>query len=151
MIASEIYKFELNQYDKEGVNTETGVYFMLQIKEWEIDFHKKHPFYFANTLTANPSFMILLNRCLDLGNKQQCGMDYIDGEIDLDVSLEIESHSEVKTVYAIGSEIEGNEDEPLLLMVDDRMRDGSVLLEYTEDSEDEEDETLVPIDSDMWV
>jgi len=148
MVISEIYNFQLNQYDKEGVNTETGVYFMLQIKEWEIDFHKKHPLYFANTLTANTSFMILLNHCLDLGTHEQCGMDLIDGEIDLDANLEMESHSDVQTIYAIGSEIEENSEEPILLVVNDSLPDGTVVLEYSPDDDGDRIVEPIPVVSD---
>ena len=134
MVLQEIYSFEMHKFDDEGVNAETGQYFMELIGEYERDFHEKHPIYFANYLFANDSAMNMFNRALDMEEDQKCGMDLIDGEIDLETNMEIETYSDIRTVYAIGSEMKENE-EPVFLIIDDKIGDGKIILKYIPDDD----------------
>ena len=147
MFAQESYRFQKNKFNNKGINIENGLFFLDVIKEWEIDFHKKYPFCFANHLFANNSTMILLDGCLDIkSNEESCGMDLIDGQIDLETNLKIEDHCQIKSIYGIGSAIEINEDEPLYLVIDDKLADGTVILKYKPDNDSEETETPIPIE-----
>ena len=113
-------------------------FFLETINEWEQDFHEKNPLYYANHLFANYTFMKVLDRCMDFGNDEQCGVDLIDGKVDLDTSLEISKKSPVQTIFALGAF--HDDDEALFLMIDDKLDNGTVLLSYLpEDDEDDND------------
>ncbi len=141
MVLQEVYSFEMHNFDDEGVNIETDQYFMELIGEYERDFHEKHPTYFANYLFANDSTMNMFNKALDMEENQKCGMDLIDGEIDLETNMEIETYSDIRTVYAIGSEMKENE-EPVFLIIDDKIGDGKIILKYIPDDDNsKENET----------
>ena len=134
MVLQEVYSFEMHEFDDEGVNAETDQYFMELIGEYERDFHEKHPIHFANYLFANDSTMNLFNKALDMEEDQKCGMDLIDGEIDLETNMEIETYSDIRTVYAIGSEMNENE-EPVFLIIDDKIGEGKIILKYIPDDD----------------
>lgn len=149
MVFQEIYKFRYYDYDDEGINIETGIYFLDIIKAWEIEFHNTYPLGYANYLFANESTMILLNKCLDLDKSQKCGMELINGEIDIDTNIEIGKFSDITTVYAFNSQIEENIEEPLFLVIDEKIKDGKVLLKFIPDDDSEEDESHIPVNSDL--
>ena len=145
MITQELYNFTKNKFNDKGVTTETVQFFLELIEEFELDFHNNHPICFANYLFADSSTMILFNQSLDAEEDENCGMDLINDEIDLDANLAIEEFSELKTIYAIGSKIKQNEDEPIFLMVNDKISDGTIVLKYIpeDDSEEIEPEPVI--------
>lgn len=145
MTIQELYNFPKTKFNNQGVNIETGQFFLELIEEIERDFHNNHPICFANHLFANSSTMILFNQSLDAEEDENCGMDLINGEIDLDANLAIEEYSELKTIYAIGSKIEENEDEPIFLVVNDKISDGIIVLKYIPDDDSEEIEISEPV------
>lgn len=145
MIIQEIYTYPKEQYDGEGVNIENDKLFLESIRDWEEDFHEKHPHCYANYLLANDAAMKLIDICLDLDDDQHCGMDLIDGKVDVDANMEMETYSKTKTVYALGSQLDGNEEEPIFLIIDDSIADGVVYLKYVPD-EDREREDEVPVE-----
>jgi hypothetical protein len=58
----------------------------------------------------------------------------------------VDTHSDNNTIYAIGSELEGNEDEALFLVTDNDMVDGVVVLKFiTDDNDNTEEEAPVHI------
>lgn len=83
--------------------------------------------------------MILLDVCFDLEKEgeYEFGMDAIDGKVDVDANMDMEEHSNRKTIYAIGSEIKENEDESIYLAADDALSEGIVLLKYISDDSDD--------------
>ena len=85
--------------------------------------------------------MNLFNQALDMEENQKCGMDLIDGRVDLETNLEIETYSEIQTVYAIDSEIEENKEEPVFLVIDDKIGDSKIKLKYLPDDDSRENET----------
>lgn len=130
----QLYEFNSKDYNADGTNFTDGQFFLEVIGKWEKDFHDRY-FPFSSThLIANTSSMILIKSCFDLGSKEDCGMDMIDGEIDLDTNLKLEGYSERTTIYGIGSKLD--EDEPLLLVRDDTMGDGMILLKYVPDNDE---------------
>jgi len=145
MIIQELYNFPKTKFNNQGVNTETGQFFLELIEEFERDFHDNHPICFANHLFANSSTMILFNQSLDVNEDENCGMDLINDEIDLDANLAIEEFSELQTIYAIGSKIKHNEDEPIFLVVNDKISDGTIVLKYIPDDDSEDIEIPEPI------
>lgn len=94
--------------------------------------------------------MNIVNKAFNMNDDESCGMELIDGEVDIDTNLEIEKFSSTKTVYAIGSKITENEDEPIFLVTNDGISDGIVLLKYIPDDEDlDEDKVLEPVLKDV--
>jgi len=147
MQLSAVYKFVKEDYDEEGINKQTDDFFLEDLKAWEMDFKRQKGVY-ANYLFANNSVMYLFEKFLELDEDQVLGMEMIDGQIDIDTNLEIEGHSENKTIYAIGSNVEENEEEPLFLVVHDGLPNGDILLKYIPDSDDRGDEgDIAPADA----
>ena len=150
MTAEEIYKFDNSNFKKTGFHSETGQWFLDLIAEFETQFHNKFPDFYANHLFANNSTMNIINKAFNMDDDENCGMELIDGEVDIDTNLEIEKFSDTKTVYAIGSKIIENEDEPILLVTNDNISDGILLLKYISDDEDFDDEkVLAPVLKDL--
>ena len=145
MQTEEYYKFQPKDFNQHGFHVETQQWFMDLIKEFEEEFHKKFPHCFANYLFANNATMMRINQAMDLDSDESSGMDLIDGEVNLETNLEIEKYSEIKTIYAIGSKIKENEDEPIFLVLNNKIADGLILLKYIPDSESEDIETPIPV------
>ena len=139
------YKFNKWDYDENGTNKKDGSFFLEVIGDWERDFHARYSPFFSNYLFSNESTMILVKNCLVLEPEDDCGMELINGKVDLDTNLTIESHSKRQTIYAIGSKLD--EDEPMFLIIDDCMVDGIVVLKYIPDSDNEDVGENVPVPS----
>jgi hypothetical protein len=137
MQIQETYNFSAKDYNEEAFDVTTGEFFLELISRFENHFHDNHPFCYANYLFANSSTMFLFNRALDLAPDELSGMDMIDGKIDIEVNLEIEKFSKTKTIYAIGSNIKENEEEPLFLVINDKLTDGTIILKYIPDNDSE--------------
>lgn len=141
-----IYQFDKFTFDKTGYNKQDNLLFLEKIDAWELDFHQQFIPYCASHLFANSSTMLLIARSMDFNEEDRydMGMDLINGEIDIDTNMAIEEYSNRRTIYALGSKIEGNEDEPLHLIIDDSMSDGTAILKYIPDDDEEEEMTLEP-------
>lgn len=145
MFKQEYYSFNNGDFDHQGFHRKTDQWFMDLIGEFEADFHNKFPTCYANHLFANHNTMTLINKAMDLADNESSGMDMIEGEVDLDTNLAMEEFSEESTIYAIGSKIEENEDEPILLIFNNKLSDGLILLRYIDDDESQDDEEPVPV------
>jgi len=145
MFFLEYYNFNKNKFSKDGFHIDTEQWFMDLIGEFEVDFHNKFPSCYANHLFANDSTMKILDKAMQLDDDESCGMELIDGEIDLDTNLKIENYSDIQTTYAIGSKIPENEDEPLLLITNEKVSDGVIILKYISEEDTEETKVLDPI------
>ena len=139
------YKFNKWDFDENGTNTKDGSFFLEVIGKWERDFHARYFPFFSNYLFSNESTMILIKNCLVLEPEDDCGMELINGKVDLDTNLTIESHSKRQTIYAIGSRLD--EDEPMFLIIDESMVDGMVVLKYIPDVDNEDVRDDVPVPS----
>ena len=142
----QLYKFNLRDYNTDGTNLKDGQFFLDVIGTWEKDFHDRYYPFCSTHLLANASSMLLIKQSFAFNQNEDCGMDLIGGEIDLDKNLEMEKHSSRTTIYAIGSKLD--EDEPVFLVRDDTMEDGMILLKYIPDSDDREEVSPeVPVES----
>ena len=141
----EMYKYNISEFDHEGLSKTDRKFFPELIKEWEIDFNKQFSPCYANFLFSNYATMFLIDRSLGFGNKEKSGMELINGEIDVETHIKMEAHSSYQTIYAIGSEVRGNKDETLFLIIDDKLADGIVWLKYIDDTEGEEAEISDPV------
>ncbi|MCK9424363.1 MAG: hypothetical protein M0Q38_17400 [Bacteroidales bacterium] len=139
------YKFNKWDFDENGANTKDGSFFLEVIGEWERDFHDRYYPFFSNYLFSNASTMILVKNCFILEPNEDCGMELINGNVDLDTNLKIDSHSKRHTIYAVGSRLD--EDEPIYLVIDESMVDGMVILKYIPDNDNEDAGEDVPVQS----
>jgi len=141
------YKFNLKDYDNEGTCITDGKYFLDLVGEWERDFHDQYFPFTATHLFSSISTMNLIKLCLDCGSLEDCGMELLAGEVDLDRNLEMEKYSPRTTIYGIGSKLD--EDEPLLLVRDESLVDGMVILKYIPENDEDEVSPEVPVESDL--
>jgi hypothetical protein len=143
------YKFDWKDYSPNGDNIRDGKFFLELLAEWEADFHLRFSPLFATHLLGNNTAMHLIKRCYYFQQNEDVGMELFDGEIDIDKSLAIEEHSKRTTIYAIGSGLLDNDDEPLFLVRDDDMVDGMVILKYVPENDESEDAPDVPVQSEL--
>ncbi len=136
------YKFNPDDYKTDGIRISDGKFFLEILGEWEADFHHRFNPLYANTLLGGYGTMQMIKRCLDLSSNEDCGMELIDDEIDLEKSLAIEKHCKRRTVFAIGSTLQGNFEAPIYLILDYDISKGITILKY---NRDDDDETGVPV------
>lgn len=148
MFFQEYYKYNPKEFDNQGLHFNTGQWFLDLIGEFEHEFHVKFPTCYANHLFANHITMELINHSMDLANNESSGMDLIDGEVDLDSNLAMEEFSEDSTIYALGSKIKENEDEPIFLVINNKLSDGLILLKYMD--EDQSEEMQEPVNEPLY-
>lgn len=140
----QLYKFDCMEFVEGRNRSRQEYYFLDLIREWEDDFHERYSPFFANYLFANASTMILANKCLVVEPTEDMGMELIDGEIDIDTNLKVEHFSKRKTIYALGSN--HDQDEPLFFIRDEQMVDGSAILKYIPENEDDGFDPDIPVD-----
>jgi hypothetical protein len=141
MKIQETFRFNKNDFDENGFNV-SGKHFEDIISEWEVEFRNSRHI-FANHLFANSSTMYLLKRCFTSTGIEDYGMD---GEIDFNTNLEIETYSKRQTIYALGSRLEWNIDKPLFLIRDDKVSDGTVILEFILNEDEKQKKYSLNID-----
>ena len=139
------YYFNKIDFDKDGINKYDNKLFLNLIHEWDKDFNERYSPFFANYVFANDSTMILIKKCMESNTNEGYGMDLINGDIDLDTNLKIESYSKRKTVYGLGSKLNGNKDEPLFLIIDEKIGDDTVIYKYVPDDDTDDIEPEIPI------
>jgi hypothetical protein len=138
------YRIALDAYGQDGTHLRTGQLFSDLIAEFETDYHRTMRPLRANVLKGNARLLLLLESCFLKEADETFGMDMIDGEVNMDVNLKMDAHSQRTMVYAIGSGLEGNEDEPLFLVLEDSLSDRVVELSFLSDEDDDHPETETP-------
>lgn len=131
------YHFCMDDFDDKGKNS-YNKYFDDLIAEWEEDFANTYNPYFANEMIGNYSVMNLLKISMQMEEHQDMGTLISEN---FNLSLKLDDHSERQTIYAIGSRISGNFDNPLFLTIDPTMNNGEVYLKYNSDNDDNEEDT----------
>jgi hypothetical protein len=136
---------------------------MESIRKAEQDFHKRHTPLYANFLFGSSFVMgkiehYLINDAPDdtvikLFNVSEdeserlddgsltCGMELIDGELDVEASFQIAKHSQNALVYALMS----LDEDDLYLVRDERLPDNTFILKHITDEEDGGDEDAEPV------
>ncbi len=138
MNLEKIYNFKRSDYGRDGFHKTKSDYLFLDfIRECEKDFHKKLNPYYSNSLLANNSILLLLKSCFYAEENEIFGMETNDGSIDIEMNLKIKEYSDNNTIYAIGSNIEGRDDEPIFLISDNSFSDTQFSLKYIPDSDEE--------------
>jgi hypothetical protein len=141
----EYYSFNKKAFANSGYDQQQGLWFIDLIASFEEDFHAKFPHCFANHLFANTNTMNLIGIALQLEDNEMPGMDLIDGQIDMEANMKLEEYSDSTVIYALGSRITENEDEPILLVTIDTIPDGQIILKYLDEDEPSEDDHPLPI------
>jgi len=141
-----IIPFRKSDFSDDGTHIPSDKFVMELQRDWEELFYNKFKPFYANAIEGHPSAMLRLTRYMEAGEKTDYdfGMELIDGEIDIDTNLQIEKFSDLHTVYAIGSQFHENEDEPLLLLKNDSLKEEILVIKYVSD-DDGEDNVTAPV------
>ena len=137
-----IIPFRNSDYSDDGTHLHSDRFILEVQRDWEELFYNKFKPFYANAIEGHPSAMLRLTRYMEAGEETDYdfGMELIDGEIDIDTNLKIEKFSKVHTVYAIGSQFHENEDEPLLLLKNDSLKEDILVIKYVPDDDEGEEE-----------
>ncbi|MEI6174197.1 MAG: hypothetical protein WCR01_10620 [Bacteroidota bacterium] len=135
-----VVPFPKTEFMDDGTHIPTNKFIMELQHDWEESFYNRFKPYYANTIEGHPSAMLRLTKYMDVGEETDYdfGMELIDGKIDIDTNLEIEKYSKYRTVYAIGSQLHDDEDEPIILIKNDSLGEDILVLKYTPDYDEDE-------------
>jgi hypothetical protein len=145
-----IIPFRKEDFSNDGMHIPSDRFIMELQRDWEEAFYERFKPIYANAIEGHPSAMLRLTLYMDGGEKSDFdfGMELIDGNIDIDTNLKIEEYSKLQTVYAIGSQFHENEDEPLLLLKNDGLKEEILIIKYVPDDDRGEIEPdKMPIES----
>ncbi len=142
-----IFHFKKTDYRQSGFhNTRSDITFLDFIFECEQEFHRELKPLYANVMSASSATFQLLKTCFVENDGLHCGMESMDGEVDIDMNIKIEEFSENSTIYALGSMMEENIDEPIFLVVDDGLPDTCFSLKYSPDDDEEDEVPMEPVE-----
>ncbi len=133
------YKFRKSDFNTKGFNQQ-GDAFNDIVAVWETEFHKEFFPFFANCFVANFSTMELLKSCFLTDEDEEFGMD---SDLSLEENIAMEIHGGLNITYGIESGVPENAGEGLLLITDNKISDGMVILKYISDDDDDDDETPI--------
>lgn len=141
MTVKETYPFVPNNFINNGLHKfKSTILFIDFIRESEKHFHSKHNPLYANTLSANTKTLRILNACFNESENTIHGMESVAGEFDIEMNMKIADYSENEMVFAI--ERFDDDDEPLFLISDDDYADGSFVLQYISDDDENGSEKI---------
>lgn len=161
MEIKETYRFFPRDYDRAGRRKFDGVPFREVLKEFEYDFHVRHPDCYAQFMLANIGVMSILARSCNANANMIYGIELIDGEFDIDFNFIMEEASDRSNVvvYAIDSAYMTYDESglpiiddifPLGLVVDGDLGEGVLQLQGSDDDDsDDESLTTKPVNIDM--
>jgi hypothetical protein len=132
-----IFRIDLQRFDESGCSAE-GDYLPDLLEMFEREFHSYFRPVIANYLFASAATLQALRRSYETEEHEYFGMELINGVIDFEASLEMDKYSQTQTVYAIGSSVSTGEEEPLYLIIDDTLTDGTMILRYLPDEDDDD-------------
>jgi len=145
-----IVPFLATEFSNDGTHVQKDKFILNLQREWEEIFHNKFNPFFANAIEGHPSAMLRLTNYMDTGEEinYDFGMELIDGEIKIETNLEIEKFSKFTTVYAIGSQLQLEDDEPILLIKNDSLKEDILVLKYIPENDGYDNEFInMPVDS----
>lgn len=146
-----IIPFKKCDFSTDGTHLPSDKFIMEIQQDWEADFYNKFKPYYANAISGHPSAMLRLTTYMEAGEESNAdfGMDLIDGEIDIDTNLAIEEFSDHQTVYAIGSQLHNDEDNPLFLIKNENLAEEILVLSYISDDDDDDSEIYIPVNDEL--
>jgi hypothetical protein len=135
-----VVPFPKTEFMDDGTHVPTNKFIMELQHDWEESFHNKFNPLYANTIEGHPSAMLRLTKYMEVGEETDYdfGMELIDGKIDIDTNLEIEKFSKYRTVYAIGSQLQEDDDEPIFLIKNESIGEDILVLKYIPDNDEDE-------------
>jgi hypothetical protein len=139
----QIQNYNRKDFDENSFNSQ-GKIFTDLIARWEREFHDEFKPFYANHLFGNYATMRLVKNCFSSEELMNYGMD---GDYDFETNLKIDRNRAEPVVYAIGSGIPENEDEPLFISEDTSFADGVVILKYIPENDGDDDITR-PVEND---
>jgi hypothetical protein len=162
MEIKETYNFSPKDFDINGKRISDGKPFRELLKEFEFDFHTRHPNYYALYLFANHQTMLILSRSRNAKSNMIYGMDLIEGDFDPTTNHFIEKASNKKNIIVYGIDsafmqpdengISRIDEEkmiyPLTLLIDNKMKDGVLQLKYLDDDDTNDEDCNIPINVD---
>lgn len=138
-----IIPFKKSEFTKSGTHISSGKYLLELQRDWEEEFHQQFHPYYANVLEGHPVAMKRITNYLEGDNsKYDAGMELIDDKMNIDTNLAIEEFSESHTIYAIGSQLHDDEDNPLFLVKNENLVEEILILKYVDDNKNEEAEPV---------
>lgn len=140
MILELKFKYHPEEFDDEGFSLMNDSSIFDLFHEWENDFHEAYFPFVANCLFANYPSMMIIEKGLECKPDERCGMELINGKVDIDANMEMMSFSEYTTVFALASELENHKEEPIYLVIDDNLRNDTIILKYISDVDDDDDD-----------
>lgn len=142
-----VIPFPKTDFSPAGTELLSGRNIVELLKAWESAFHSKFNPYYANVLECHPLAMHRLTLYFGKGEESgyDFGMELVDGNIDIDANLEMDDHLSGTMVYAIGSQIHDDEENPLLLVKNPALKDDILVLRYEPDDEGEGDYCHDPV------
>lgn len=139
------YHYNRSDYRLDGFHkTKRDFNFSDFLLECEMDFHEEFKPLYANVMCAGSATFTLLKASF-CDDDLEFGMESIDGEIDMEMNYELEKYSSKATVYALGSRIKENYDEPIFLVTDDSFPNDCFSLKYSPDRDDDGEGEEVPV------
>lgn len=105
------------------------------ISQTEYDFYLKHKPYAANYLFANNQSMVKLQSSYQDIEDNTFGMDLIEDEVDFDTNIKLDHFSKKQMIYALASSIAEKDEAPLFLVIDNKLPDNTIRLEYQPEKE----------------
>lgn len=145
-----IVSFRATEFSNNGTHIQKDKFILNLLREWEEIFHNKFNPFIANAIEGHPSAMLRLTKYMDTGEgtNYDFGTELIDGGLNIDTNLAIEKFSKFNTVYAIGSQMYDEKDEPILLIKNDSLKEDILVLKYIPDNDGNENEFVnIPVDT----
>lgn len=139
------FYYKRSDYRLDGSHKANRNYVFLDfLLECEEDFHEEFKPLFANIMKAGSATFTLMKAgfCDD---NLEFGMESTDGEIDMELNEQLEKYSSKATVYAIGSRMKANFDEPIWLVNDDSFPGDCFVLKYSPENDDDDAEVPAPV------
>jgi len=136
-----VIPFKKRNFTHDGINKSDGKFVLELQRDWENNFHLQFNPYYANAIEGHPLTLHRLNKYIEGSEdvEYNFGMELINGEIDIDTNLAIDKFLETQTVYAIGSQLQTDDeddDNPLFLIKNDKLSEEIILLKYYRDNQD---------------
>ncbi len=146
-----IIPFKKEQFTPDGTQVNSGKFIIELQEDWEDSFYNKFKPIFANVIEAHPLAMMRLTQYFEcsMDSDFDFGLESIEGEIDIEINLRMENFLEKQTVFAVGSQLKENDDEPLFLVKNENLKMDILVFKYVQDNDSTEIDKTTPVTIDF--
>lgn len=139
---NKLFNFNPDEYTEDGWKKVDSAYpLFYYIDECQMQFYEEYTPYVANVLFVNSSMAFMLHKCYQFAEDEILGMDLINGEIDFEANSQMEKNGNKQLIFGIGCAVPGHEDDqPVLVVLDDKLNSGEFRLSYYQDYDKDEDD-----------